>query len=181
MIYTGIGSRETPLDVRMRFTVLARLLGEGGAILRTGGAPGADNAFLEGALSVDAHVELYLPWQGFNKEELDPLYDQYPWTNVKIYTAPTVEAYAIAAYFHPYYSNLKRGARSLQARNSHQVLGRDIRTRDTEILSDLVICWTENGKRQGGTGQALRIAENRGVPIIDFGLPLTENQCVDIL
>lgn len=35
----------------------------------------------------------------------------------------------------------------------------------------MVICWTKEGKRGGGTGQALRIAQHFYIPIFDLALP----------
>lgn len=61
-------------------------------------------------------------------------------------------------------SILKDGAKKLQARNSHQVLGLDLNT-----PSDFIICWTKGGKGIGGTGQALRIAKAYNIPIFDCG------------
>jgi len=52
----------------------------------------------------------------------------------------------------------------LQARNSHQVLGLDLNT-----PSDFVICWTKNGKDQGGTFQTIRIARSYDIPIFNAG------------
>lgn len=57
-----------------------------------------------------------------------------------------------------------QGARKLQARNSHQVLGLDL-----ETPSEFIVCWTKNGKSSGGTGQAIRIALDYGIPIFDAG------------
>ena len=48
-------------------------------------------------------------------------------------------------------------------RNVHQVLGYDL-----ETPTDFIVCYTKDDKDQGGTGQALRIAYDRTIPIIDF-------------
>lgn len=56
------------------------------------------------------------------------------------------------------------GARRLQARNSHQILGWDLNSH-----SDFVICWTKGGKGNGGTGQAIRIAKDYNIPVFDCG------------
>lgn len=74
------------------------------------------------------------------------------------------KAYEIAEEFHPYWHNLKPAARKLQARNSHQVLGLDLLS-----PSQFILCYTPRGKRTGGTGQALRLAEEKNIPIFDFG------------
>ena len=35
---------------------------------------------------------------------------------------------------------------------------------------NVVICWTEGGRGEGGTGQALRLAKMLNIPIIDYGV-----------
>ena len=73
-------------------------------------------------------------------------------------------AFEIASKYHPRWNYLSQGAKFLQARNSHQILGWDLNT-----PSDFVICWTKGGKGQGGTGQALRLARDYNIPIFDCG------------
>jgi predicted Rossmann fold nucleotide-binding protein DprA/Smf involved in DNA uptake len=50
--YAGIGSRETPLPLKTTISYIANYLNSQGYILRSGGAPGADNMF-EKSLSPD--------------------------------------------------------------------------------------------------------------------------------
>lgn len=151
-IYTGVGSRETPPDVQMQMTYIGRDLGQRGSLLRSGGAPGADTAFEIGAISVDGHMAIYLPWKAFNGN-MSPLFK------------PSQEAYALAQRFHPAWHKLRFSGRSLHARNCHQVLGLDLKT-----PSKFLICWTPNGDGSGGTGQAIRIAKHYGVPVFDLGI-----------
>jgi hypothetical protein len=151
--YLGCGSRETPNSICHLFTDIAEALADARYTLRTGGAPGADNAFLMGALPVDAErVELYLPWSKFEG-----------WA---IGTTPQAEAFEIAAQFHPAWGNLKQGAKKLHARNVHQVLGPDV---TAPIRSKFIICWTEGGKMMGGTAQALRMAEAYDIHVFNAG------------
>lgn len=151
--YTGIGSRNTPGVVLDVFRNIAEMLyTEYGFILRSGGAEGADTAFEQGVDRVHGEKEIYLPWNGFNGSQSNLIVrDQM--------------AFTIAKKYHPYWSNLKDGAKKLQARNSHQVLGKDLCT-----PSLFIVCWTENGKGGGGTGQAIRIANAYGIRIFDAGL-----------
>lgn len=157
--YTGIGSRETPLNILNQMFILAVDLGQAGYTLRSGGADGADTYFEFGADFGEYPKEIYLPWPGFNGR-----------TNAKLDEA-TVEAHAIAAYYHPNWQYLKRGAKLLHARNVHQVFGPDVSTIEAceENKSDFVICWTKGGKGGGGTGQAIRIADAYNVPVYDLG------------
>lgn len=153
--YAGIGSRETPTYVLEYFVKIAAYLASKGFILRSGGDEGADKSFEIGCDKMRGYKEIYLPWKGFEKSS-SPL------------IVSDVKAFEIAEQFHPNWNRLSDGAKKLQARNSHQVLGWDL-----ETPSSFVICWTKNGKGQGGTGQALRIAKHYGIPIFDAGSYIT--------
>lgn len=149
--YTGIGSRETPSEILKYFIRLGKYFAKQGLVLRSGGAKGADKAFEVGCDSVAGKKEIYLPWKGFEGSN-----SQFVVNNSK--------AFEIAEKFHPNWQRLSIGAQKLQARNTHQVLGWDLKT-----PTDFIICWTKNGSGEGGTGQALRIANTYNIPIFDAG------------
>lgn len=149
--YAGIGSRETPIEIQKLMFQMARHLAHKGYALRSGGAEGADQAFERGCDSINGNKEIYLPWAGFENSK-------------STLVVKNPKAFEIAEKYHPYWHNLSQGARKLQARNSHQVLGQDL---STPCL--VLICYTKGGKKAGGTGQALRIAEAYGVPVFDCG------------
>jgi len=151
MYYTGIGSRETPEEVLSLFTIVGEFLAKKGYILRSGGAKGADKAFEVGCDKAKGKKEIYLPWRKFENSNSNLI-------------VKDKRAFDIAKQFHPYWHNLSNGAKKLQARNSHQVLGQDLST-----LSKFVICWTQNGSGRGGTGQAIRIAKYYDIPVFDAG------------
>ncbi len=65
--YAGIGSRQTPPQLLELMTRAATALASQGWTLRTGMAPGADQAFYRGARE-HGPVELYLPWPGFETD-----------------------------------------------------------------------------------------------------------------
>jgi hypothetical protein len=148
--YAGIGSRATPPDVCHAFVFAASNLAKQGWTLRTGGAEGADTAFLEGAWAAGSRPELYLPWTGFNGHE-HGLY-------------PPAEAFTEAAKYHPVWDDLSLPARRLHARNVCIVLGPDLSS-----PVSFVVCWTPGGRGGGGTGQALRVAKAHSIPVYDFG------------
>lgn len=149
--YAGIGSRETPKDILIWFEQLGAYLSRKDFVLRSGGAKGADKSFENGCDRAKGPKEIYLPWKNFEGSSSDMVVNN-------------PNAFTIAEKFHPYWHNLSGGAKSLQARNSHQVLGLDLETH-----SRFVICWTRNGKGSGGTGQAIRIAKAYNVPVFDAG------------
>lgn len=170
--YAGIGSRETPDDVldlmgRFAFDYMDD------AILRSGHAPGADLAFEQGVAhgmcwpecdDVERFVEIYLPWRSFNKEASVAVRPRL--------NEPTPEAMEVAAEYHPAWQYLKPAVKKLMARNAHQVLGANL---DDPV--DFVVCWTPDGsldgqgKKVGGTGQALRIAHDYGIEVWNLALP----------
>lgn len=149
--YAGIGSRSTPPQVLDQMVTLAGTLATKGWTLRSGHAPGADQAFERGA---GGHAEIFLPWRTFEA--------QVP-VSGRFYERPTREALEHAAFFHPSWLWLKQGPRLLMGRNSHQVLGYDLETPVT-----FIVCWTPEGSGGGGTGQALRIARHHDIPIYDL-------------
>jgi hypothetical protein len=151
-------------QIAVRMERLARVLAEHGWTLRTGLAEGSDQAFYRGASSGGGDIELYLPWPSF--ERAARIADSHD----MVLERPSEEACRIAERFHPVWGKQTRAGRALHARNSHQVLGRDLKT-----PAGLVICWTRNGSRDGkaagtgGTGQALRIATAYGIPVLNIG------------
>lgn len=167
MIYTGIGSRETPVDVLDVMCSLAYVLAGEGWTLNSGGAPGADQAFEAGAFAGKGQMNIFLPWKSFeevNRAKFKPLkadLGQFEWPN------PDERAFDIAAKYHPNWSACTWGAKKFHARNVHQILGHDLILK--EGFTRLVVCWTKEGKGTGGTGQALRIAADHQIPIVDFG------------
>jgi hypothetical protein len=148
MNYTGIGSRQTPKKVLLEMEEIAKFLANKGLTLRSGGADGADKAFETGCDKANGKKEIYLPWKGFNNNKSE-LYIQ------------TRKAYQSIEKFHPAPERLSQGARKIMARNYLQIMGID------ETETSFVICWTEQGEK-GGTGQAMRIAKSKNIPIINL-------------
>ena len=152
--YAGIGSRETPMEVQIFFTNVAKRFAQQGFILRSGGAVGADIAFERGCDEVNGEKEIFLPWAGLNDSDSKLI-------------LCNEEAFSIAEQFHARWHSLSPKAKKLQARNTHQVLGWDLKT-----PTDFIICWTKykDGNPIGGTVQAIRIAEAHHIPIFNAGL-----------
>ncbi|QDP63545.1 MAG: hypothetical protein GOVbin4551_37 [Prokaryotic dsDNA virus sp.] len=152
LTYAGIGSRATPKQVQKTMAKIAKALEKEGYTLRSGGALGADKAFESGVVSA-------------NKKEI--FYEE----------DATDETRAIAIEVHPRPDLLQRkGPRGLDlmARNTYQVFGRDL---DSPV--DFVLVWTKEGevteadtlvenRRTGGSGQAIRLAHRKGIPVINL-------------
>jgi hypothetical protein len=155
--YAGIGSRETPEEILHLMFHIGQDLGAHGWNLRSGYAGGADMAFFKGAESVDGKMEMFLPWAGFEHAPNDSRFISDEASQLHM---------ELAEQFHPNWNACKPGAKKLHARNGSQVLGRNL-----DDPSDLVICWTVGGKGGGGTGQAIRLANQFGVPVFDLAIP----------
>jgi hypothetical protein len=163
--YAGIGSQETPADVCHAFAFTAARLARRGWTLRTGGAKGADAAFLEGVKSARGTRGLYLPCRGYNGHTQG------------IYPPPPA-AFKLAAAHHPAWKNCGCFARALHARNGQIVLGPDV---DQPSPVGFVLCWTPGGSGSGGTGQAIRVARAYDVPVHDVGDPVVWKRLTDWL
>ncbi len=144
--YAGIGSRETPIEIKYIIYEIVDILNTKSYVLRSGGAPGADKFFEEKA----SQKEIFLPWKGFEGNE----------SNLYLINE---EAHEIARKYHPAYYKLSHPAKLFMARNSYQVLGYDLKT-----PSEFIICWTKNGKEVGGTSQAIRIAKDKNIPVYNL-------------
>lgn len=151
--YAGIGSRQAPTrwgpdSLYNDIYLVSCYMYKNEFILRSGGAPGADTMFEKSSnMPTD---EIYLPWKGFNGNT-SPLYNLTP------------EAFELAKKYHPAWDRLSDAAKKLMARNSYQVLGYDLKT-----PVELIICWTPEGKESGGTSQAMRIAKDYDIPIVNL-------------
>lgn len=155
--FSGVGSRSTPDHVLQVMRKVAHRLSELGYTLLSGGAGGADEAFEEGCFS---KKEIYLPWPGFRHLK-----------GRHCVTLPSAEAFRVAEAVHPAWKRLNDTAQALMARNSHQVLGADLRS-----PVDFVVCWTPDGceseatrsRTTGGTGQAIALADRWGIPVVNL-------------
>ena len=147
--YAGIGSRKTPKHIQIKMTAIAHRLNSMGYCLRSGGAEGADQAFESGAKT----KQILLPWEGFNGK----------YTDSSQYIIPSLNLDFVYKY-HPIPSRLTTKGLKLMSRNSNQVLGSML-----DEPAEFVLCWTEGGKKKGGTAQAIRIAEDYRIPVFNFG------------
>lgn len=130
---------------------IGKYLAKQGCILRSGGAKGADTAFETGCDLVSGRKQIFLPWEKFNGNQ-SPLF------------TVTKEARLMAKRYHPAWENLGWRGRDFMGRNAYQMLGQTLL-----CPTSFVVCWTPNGKVVGGTGQALRMAEDLHIPIFNLG------------
>lgn len=158
LVYTGIGSRETPSEVITKMREFAFHLAIVGFTLRSGGANGADSAFESGCDDGCGRKEIFLPWKGFNKN------------NSNLYPPPE-QANQIASGIHPTWKRLSPPAQLLVARNMQQVLGEQL-----IAATNFVVCWTSDGceshkqysRKTGGTGTAICLASLNNIPVFNL-------------
>lgn len=173
--YAGVGSRQTPEAVCRYLYRLAHHLRVEGWVVRTGGASGADWAFMDGAgmfargardlPAEQAPAEVYIPQLGWRGISARP----------GVFPAPPPGAYTIAGSHHPEWARLGALVRDLHERNVCQILGPD--PEGAPSPAHLLICWTPDGAacaretsvRTGGTGMAIRLADAYDVPVFNFG------------
>ena len=155
LTYAGIGARATPASVLANMTVMAGWLARRGWHLHSGGAAGADTAFAAGAPA--CRRTLFLPWQG---------YRGHGGSGCRALSAEQMDrGLAIASSLHPAWHRCSPAARKLHARNSAIVLGAS-----TDEPVDALVAWTVGGAVTGGTGMAIRIAQEHGIPVLNLGV-----------
>ncbi len=152
--WAGIGSRQTPDPVLADMTDLARRMTDAGWHLSSGGARGADSAFAAGTPVEQRTIWLPKPRHngltGPDCHVLPPEREQ--------------ECMKIAEELHPWWHEKDEHVRKLHARNVAILLGPDL---DRPV--DAVVCWTEGGRLRGGTAMGIRIARERGIPVLNLG------------
>ncbi|AZU98629.1 hypothetical protein [Acinetobacter phage AbTZA1] len=148
MKYAGIGSRRTPMDVLAKLREVAKHLELAGHVCHTGGALGADKAFIDGAPETTV---LWLPWQGYNGY----------YSNTPELRQRHID---FAAKYHPNWKACKFSARKMHGRNAQITLGDNL-----DEPADFIVCWTPDAKIEGGTGMALRIAIDYDIPVFNLG------------
>lgn len=168
--YAGIGSRRTPPEVAERMTRAAMRLEALGFGLRSGAAQGADAAFEAGVSNPQAK-QIFLPWKGFNGH------------GSGLHTI-SKEAMEMSMRIHPAFDSLSPPARKLMARNVYQILGANL---SDPVL--FVLCWTPDGcesgqerqRTSGGTGQAIALASNCGIPVFNLQRPKALDRLRELL
>jgi hypothetical protein len=153
-IYAGIGSRSVPDTIINKIFKLSIFLSEIGFTLRSGGAPGCDSAFEVGCESVRGKKEIYIPWKNFENR-----YTAIVASDLENFE----DAIKISMKHHPAWYRLPQPAKLLHTRNVYQILGRNLNS-----PVDFVVCYTQDGKSSGGTGQAMRISESLNIPIYNL-------------
>lgn len=184
--YTGIGSRETPPEIKEVMTAIGFKLAAEGWTLRSGGAYGADQAFEEGwwdwflkqpaGSLAEPRAEIFIPWNGFE----DRYHGGAAGGHIVMKDKTLLEeADDIASVIHPAWNArkpdgspvLSKGMKTLHSRNCFQVLGQDLMT-----PSKFVVCYgiPQGRSVKGGTRTACELALNNNIQV--FNLYLDEDR-----
>ncbi len=162
LVYAGVGARKTPEPVLAVMRRMARYLAEKGWHLNTGGADGADTAFVEGSPVL---CTVFLPWEGYNG-----------WSGpecVAFSDTALAKLQPLAAAHHDAWERCSPRVRKLHARNVAVIGGAGV----TEPVS-AVVCWTEDGRVEGGTGLAIRLAQAAGIPVFNLASVHPRDVCI---
>jgi hypothetical protein len=143
-----VGTREPDHKQKAAaFMLSVFLTNKFGMIVKTGGAVGIDEAAMQGAYP--PLLEVILPWWGYNRN-LIPNGANIVVANPKIHP----KWFESVDRLHPAPRHLGRGGRALHARNYG-------------ILEDVAFVAAMPDERgQGGTGQAIRIAQYLDIPYL---------------
>ena len=174
--YAGIGSRETPEEMIPVIFSIADDLGKRGYVLRSGAAAGADTFFEQAVDSKDHPSDIWVPWRGFGGKHSEVM-------------LPVRKHFDLASLIHPVWNKLKPSVQGLHARNVGQILGMDFDVDHVSACisktqtpcpqdswSEFVVCWTKDKaqshlevtSRTGGTGTAIKLASNLGIPVFNL-------------
>jgi hypothetical protein len=157
--YAGIGTRDLTIGEHLVIGKVAKLLANMNVLLYSGNAPGSDQAFQKASNGKNI---VFIPWDGFEQISFD-----YKKESIGYYVmGNSPEGQKSIDQFHPAPMSLSRGARSLMARNYHQIVG----TGSYPTVSFVVCCADpkSNNEVAGGTGQAVRIANSMKIPVFNI-------------
>lgn len=161
-----IGKRDISDLWKMRLETVGRFYAEAGITVATGNAPGADQAYARGANGVSPErVELCLPWATFERKCIISAPDDTYGMDVShlhggntvrvVNDHATPEDWRLAEICHPAWGSLGPTVKPLLVRNAMVIRE-----------SSLVHALPNYGKLGwGGTGHAIRIAGELGIPV----------------
>lgn len=159
--YAGIGSRAiTPAETK-KIHDLSSELAKLNFVVYSGNAEGSDVAFQRGS---GGKCVLFLPWLSFNRQVFDPVAPGAALAHYDV--GDTLLGRISVQRYHPRPTSLSQGAHRMMCRNYHQVAGYDA-PGEARPPASFVVCCADSTPTgvAGGTGQAVRIAADLGVPI----------------
>lgn len=167
--YTGIGSRETPIDTQHLMTEIAMRLRAEGWTLRTGSVSRADKSY---QIAAGENKEIYVPWDNFNssqtgissltEESSRMAHDIWKFREKKGLVPTEGSISGKWEELHP-------GTKAMLAKAMCMLLGRNLNT-----PSDMVICWTPGAKIVGISSHVICLAIFKHIPVFNLAEYETE-------
>lgn len=155
MRFALIGSRETPRRVLDLMSLMGLAFSEAGHFSYSGGAPGADEAWLS---RYDRENSLrIIPYDGFNGLVSGTGVATWP----SMSNEARIKSYLKAKSVYPSMVEYKDIIKTLFSRNSMQVFGADMMHPVDHIYFYAIAV---GNKVKGGTGVAVAIARAHGIP-----------------
>lgn len=167
--YAGIGSRDTPPDVLADMEEVAFFLSFLGWGLSSGGADGADNAFLDGMMKSPAcnpatMLRIFLVAEHWEKYRPNPALGFY---NSLEFTETWEAAGQLSMAARGSWGGLKQTGINLHTRNAFQVFHHTLRHPVKQV-----VCWAKptgnKGKFEGGTNTAIQLALSHDIPVMNL-------------
>lgn len=158
MKYAGIGHRKgnVPTEKALLMVEIGFLLAESGYTLHSGNATGSDHYFHVGCKHGEGDAKIFLPWKRYNHTQNTEDTILLPKSRFK-------EAYEILLHHEILHGEVTGMSKKFFCRNVAQILGEDLNS-----PVDFVVCYTYNGKHEGGTGIATQLAEKLDIPIYNL-------------
>lgn len=167
--YTGIGSRETPIDIQQLMTEIAMYLRAEGWTLRTGSGSRADKSY---QIAAGENKEVYVPWDNFypgqvgitslTEESSRMAHDIWKFREQKG-LVPTDGSISGK------WEDLHPGTKAMLAKAMCMLLGKNLNT-----PSDMVICWTPGAKIVGISSHVICLAVFKHIPVFNLAEYETE-------
>jgi hypothetical protein len=180
----GVGSRETPEEIKPLFLDIFECLTDDNYQLTSGDAQGPDEWAHEGAMRSSNYgligANIFLPWNGVRRHD-----GTYRYEDGKVFfDASKFEnwerAGEISLAARGSWEGLGRGGIALHTRNAYQVLSRSL-----EKPVKQIVCWAlpvgKKGRVRGGTNTAHQIGLDYNVPIINLATEEGMQRAMDYL
>ncbi|MCC2672463.1 MAG: hypothetical protein K0Q72_4935 [Armatimonadetes bacterium] len=167
--FAFIGTRQPkalPRSWNQLFTLAAEYAVELGAVVHSGGAPGAEQVAAERALQAGGNVRLYLPRDGFEAEWLARVTREHKAQIETLYFDPEVHQEWVDAVhaWHPAGTFLARASLAIYARSYGMV-------RHASAVVALPFVRLKNGTSdRGQTEQGIAIAREFEIPLYDLSV-----------
>lgn len=147
-----VGSRGLTPDQILLCEQIGEYLGSHGHLVVSGGALGADQAFVRGAHRGGGKILVCLPWATYERAQVPP--------GAATLVGSSPEEIALGRHCHPDWLRMRDSVRKLMARNATIV-----------DHSGLIVAFPRldtEGRWTGGTAHTLACAKARGVRIVDL-------------